>query len=67
MVTCLSPLLRRAVDMGGHEIARRMWEMYSQVIVVVVVGLGLGLGLGLAHVGDVLAGLDPTPRVLGLG
>ena len=20
----------RAVDMGGHEIARRMWEMYSQ-------------------------------------
>ena len=30
MIT-IGSMKMRAVDMGGHEIARRMWEMYSQV------------------------------------
>ena len=29
MIT-IGSMKMRAVDMGGHEIARRMWEMYSQ-------------------------------------
>ena len=30
MIT-IGSMKMRAVDMGGHEIARRMWETYSQV------------------------------------
>ena len=43
MIT-IGSMKMRAVDMGGHEIARRMWETYSQD----ADGLTLTLALALA-------------------
>jgi hypothetical protein len=40
MIT-IGSMKMRAVDMGGHEIARRMWEMYSQAAAAAAAGLAL--------------------------
>ena len=47
MIT-IGSMKMRAVDMGGHEIARRMWETYSQDADGLTLTLALTLALALA-------------------
>ena len=46
MIT-IGSMKMRAVDMGGHEIARRMWETYSQDADGLTLTLALALALAL--------------------